>query len=82
MPVPKLWIATTRGIARLMRSASLVAILAACAIFLASVSLYAQSDTGRVTVDSVHRGAVRRDTTRPARDSISLLQQGRRRPPH
>ena len=35
---------------------------------------------GRVTVDSVHRGAIRRDTIRPPSDSGPLLQQGRRRP--
>jgi penicillin-binding protein 1A len=37
--------------------------------------------TGRVTVDSVHRGAIRRDTVRPPPDSVPLSQQGRRRPP-
>ena len=38
-------------------------------------------DAGRVTVDSVHRGTVRRDTLRSPRDSAQLQQQGRRRPP-
>jgi membrane peptidoglycan carboxypeptidase len=39
-------------------------------------------DTGRVRVDSVHRGVPRRDTVRPPRDSNTIQQQGRRRPPH
>jgi penicillin-binding protein 1A len=35
-------------------------------------------DTGRIRIDSVKRGAVRRDTVRPPPDTNRVLQQGRR----